>query len=888
MNKTKSWLKTAIAALTILLITAVAFGISGAWYASVKRATGTINLNEGIIIDYSGFGQGSGTWSNNSATFSLFSTDGGLLPGATVSFNETSIKANSSSADFFARVKLEYKFFTDLAGEYEVTSQISDYSAFINTPTFANGWVDSNNDDGWFYYATGTTFNVFPKSYVNILASGSTLQLNGDAAGFFHEGGGYQYSNEILIKRIEVVLTLEAYQANQTAAANAGWEIAPPVIQNSSGQVVRICSNQITLGNMGGAYKLGTGEAGSLNTGSLTDLKIVVEGDSQINANAFDSSALTNIYIGNEEYINGLSSYAAKIYTSTPTFTIGTNAFNGCSSLDIYLSSSINYNIYASSLVGANNVYYDGVLTNGLKSPSVGAVSGTTITVLANPSIVTGGSGAGAVNQVSDSKGEYTYEDASGNIWYFDLGTISADGQTWTKNNTTGTQAQVRYCDMIDKNTQGQSLTIPSLVSYSEITNIQVVEIRGPGTGHSFASNNGLLTSITIPNSVISIGYQAFRDCNLTSIAISSFVISIGTEAFKDCYFITSITIPNSVKYIGSGAFQHCQITSITIPNLVTSIEHGAFANCASLTSFSGENSKYQIIDNGRCLVEVDGNNQTLIAFAPYNVSTYTIPSSVKSIKAAFSGCTGLTSITIPNSVTSIGASAFFSCSSLTSVTIPNSVTSIGISAFSNCRGLTSVTIPSSVTSIGSQAFRGCTGLTSITIPNSVTSIDNEAFSGCTGLTSITIPNLVMVLDAFTFQNCTSLTTVIINGNIVFIGQYCFSGCTSLIGVTLPVSVTYIGNYAFNKCPGLQSINWSASYNLGAEKNNEVVTLAKATTGLTLGDINLPDATDLAAASITAPTGKVFAGWSDGTTTYTTTAPIATVCEGLTAVWENE
>ena len=151
--------------------------------------------------------------------------------------------------------------------------------------------------------------------------------------------------------------------------------------------------------------------------------------------------------------------------------------------------------------------------------------------------------------------------------------------------------------------------------------------------------------------------------------------------------------------------------------------------------------------------------------------------------EGAIAGCCGLTGLTIPSTVTSIGYSVFKGCSGLTSLTIPSSVTSIGNSAFSGCSGLTSLTIPSSVTSIGSDAFRDCSGLTSLTIPSSVTSIGELAFSGCSGLTSLTIPS-----------------------SVTSIGESAFSGCSGLISLTIPSSVTYIGKSAFEGCSGLTNL----------------------------------------------------------------------------------
>ena len=171
-----------------------------------------------------------------------------------------------------------------------------------------------------------------------------------------------------------------------------------------------------------------------------------------------------------------------------------------------------------------------------------------------------------------------------------------------------------------------------------------------------------------------------------------------------------------------------------------------------------------------------------------------------------FEGCSGLTSLTIPSSVTEIGNWAFFGCSGLTSLTIPSGVTSIGDSAFSGCSGLTSLTIPSGVTSIGYYAFDGCSRLTSLTIPSSVTEIGGYAFSGCSGLTSLTIPSGVTEIGSEAFEGCSGLTSLTIPSSVTSIGDWAFEGCSGLTSLTIPSSVTSIGDWAFEGCSGLTSI----------------------------------------------------------------------------------
>ena len=387
------------------------------------------------------------------------------------------------------------------------------------------------------------------------------------------------------------------------------------------------------------------------------------------------------------------------------------------------------------------------------------------------------------------------------------------------------------------------------------------------------------LKTVTMPNSVISINKGAFYKCiALLDITFPASVTSIGDEAFQYCTGFKEVTIPGSVKNIGESAFYGCyydemdddynitysaglekvtiedgvetiggyafyrcnKLNDVTLPDSVKSIGDNAFQH----TGLYNDDSKWEVLYIGNHLIKADDWALNLGKTSDYSI----IPGTKTIADSAFHGCSSLKSITLPNSVTSIGNFAFSGCKGLTSITIPDSVTSIGAYAFSGCTGMkgvyitdigkwcgisfenydgnplyyahnlylnetliTNLVIPNGVTSIGGYAFVGCAGLTSITIPNGVTSIGGSAFSGCTGLTSITIPDSVTSIDWGAFSGCTGLTSITISASVTGVGDYAFSGCTGLTSITIPASVTSVGDYAFYGCASLTSIKFQGT-----------------------------------------------------------------------------
>ena len=256
---------------------------------------------------------------------------------------------------------------------------------------------------------------------------------------------------------------------------------------------------------------------------------------------------------------------------------------------------------------------------------------------------------------------------------------------------------------------------------------------------------------------------------------------------------------------IPTNVFCNCNnLISIIIPNSVTSIRYGAFSGTTWLKS-----QPDGLVYAGKVAYCYKGK-------MPVNTSIILKDDTKGIADYAFSGCSGLTSVTIPNSVTHIGERAFNYCSGLGFITIPNSVKYIGSEAFSSCSSLGYITIPNNVESIGSVAFWGCSGLTSIKVEsgnqyydsrnNCNAIIETNTNTLVAGCKNTIIPNSVTSIGYSAFYNCSGLTSITIPNSVASIGNYAFYGCSGLTSVTIPNSVTSIGWMAFYCCSGLTKV----------------------------------------------------------------------------------
>jgi hypothetical protein len=333
-------------------------------------------------------------------------------------------------------------------------------------------------------------------------------------------------------------------------------------------------------------------------------------------------------------------------------------------------------------------------------------------------------------------------------------------------------------------------------------------------------NTTGFTGSLTIPNSVTSIGNNAFEGCFTFSgsLTIGNSVATIGTEAFKGCTGFTSMTAyPETPPTLGTNAFE----------NVPTNIP--VYVPCGSLADYQAANGwnaftnmqrinnncdllTYSINDDGVSVTvtgHVDGTAATGQLFIPETTTINGVTYAVTAIgDYAFNNYRRFTgSLTIPNSVTTIGQRAFQNCVGFSgSLTIPNSVATIGQEAFRSCVGFTgSLTIGNSVTTIGNSAFWGCTGFRgSLTLGSSLTTISSQAFYYCNGFTgSLTIPNSVTTIGSDAFNGCSGFTgTLTIGYSVTNINTRAFKDCNNFTAMMVfPETPPTLGSTVFQNVP---------------------------------------------------------------------------------------
>ncbi len=344
-------------------------------------------------------------------------------------------------------------------------------------------------------------------------------------------------------------------------------------------------------------------------------------------------------------------------------------------------------------------------------------------------------------------------------------------------------------CTSLSTVTFGKALTSVGAYAFNGCTSFTTAIINSTHVGNyynAWFSHADALSNVTFGDTVQTIEGKAFYQCfAITSIVLPDSVTSIGMQAFQMCTSLSSVTLGNSVTTIGNSAFGGCtSLTSISLPDSVTSLGTSVFGSCYALSEVTLSNNLPDLKDSSfqKCT----------------SLTSISIPDSVTVMgQKVFQECSNLRTVELSNNLTSIPQMAFYLCTSLQSIFIPQSVTSIGTYAFQGCTALSSVVIDDSPLSIGSNAFQGCSSLSSLDLGNAITSIGNYAFNGDVSLPAVDIPDSITSIGSNVFSDCTSLRSVTLGDSVTSIGSYAFRN-SALESIDLPVSLTTIGDGAFS------------------------------------------------------------------------------------------
>ena len=391
-------------------------------------------------------------------------------------------------------------------------------------------------------------------------------------------------------------------------------------------------------------------------------------------------------------------------------------------------------------------------------------------------------------------------------------------------------------CVNLESVTIPESVTAISKKAFFGCGNLKSIELPGSveSIGESAFEGCVSLEKTVIPDKVSEISSSAFSGCTgLNEITLPAGVKRIGYWAFLDCTSLAAITLPDGLETIAGGAFSGCSaLTNVNIPGSVSSIENEAFLNCTGLTNIevSADNAAYTSEDG----VLLCKDKTELVQYpAAKTGAAYAIPDSVKQINNNAFRSAALKNITIPQTVTSIGAYAFADNKSLTAAALPEGLTFLGSGALFGCvnvkevnipqslssieddvfssTGITQAVIPDNAASIGKRAFKDCKSLESVTIGNNVTEIGEGAFAYDDKLTAIKIPDTVTAMGGGVFMGCAALKTAKLSDNLTEISRDAFNSCSALEDITIPDKVTHIWDSSFTLCEGLTKVKLPAS-----------------------------------------------------------------------------
>ena len=370
------------------------------------------------------------------------------------------------------------------------------------------------------------------------------------------------------------------------------------------------------------------------------------------------------------------------------------------------------------------------------------------------------------------------------------------------------------------------------------------------GIGNNAFKDNKRIKSVSIADSVETIGYSAFQGCTVlerVGFPENEKFVEIQSSTFSGCARLSEVEIPDSVTEIEDRAFKECvELASVKLPKRLEKMGGLAFGDCDKITRIEIPKSLkecyiYNYLLYGGPFGECDGLKEVVFEAGVTEVAQnlfchctgleeIRIPDTVTVIESsAFSECTNLKQVTFSTKLTEIQSSAFSGCSKLENVQIPNGTKKIGHYVFQNCTSLLEAAIPDSVTEIGNETFRGCTSLEKVHIPNirktitsymfhecnslkeinlpdTLTRIESYAFYNCDALTELNLPSQVKTINAYAFQDCDALTKVTIPSTVTDMGSYVFYHCDSLAEVSLGTGLTSLPSYAFAQCPKLTGI----------------------------------------------------------------------------------